>query len=114
MTERQTVVQYRAPLVPPDHQDSLEQRDQQGHPGHEVPRVEKDLKDKGALRDELVAAVHRVRQALLERMEEMVTMVLQVFKVLQAPLDLLVCKVLLVQLVPRGHKGSLEGMALPV
>lgn len=44
----------------------------------------------------------------------MVTMVLQVSKVLQAPLDLLVCKVLLVQLVPRGHKGNLGGMALLV
>lgn len=32
VTERQTVVQYRAPLVPPDQQGSLAQRDQQGRP----------------------------------------------------------------------------------
>ena len=43
--------------------------------------------------------------------EEMVVMVLQVFRDLQAHLDPLAYKALLAQLVPKGHKESLGGMA---
>lgn len=50
----------------------------------------------------------------LSNREEMAVTVPQVCRALQAHLDLLACKVLLAQLVPRGPKESLGGMALLV
>lgn len=46
--------------------------------------------------------------------EEMVVTVLQVYRALQAQLDLLDCKALLDQLDPRGPKENLGEMALLV